>query len=547
MRNWRINLIFILFILISAAVIGRLVFIQIRHGDFYRALSQGLHINFAEEGPERGEIFLRDGKSLAININWFLVFAQPKEITDLEGTADKLAPILQLDKEFLLERMSQNNFYTVLKRKLTEEEVAKIKELDDIEGIYLAEERGRYYPQEELASQVVGFLGAEQKGQYGLEEFYDPLLEGEPGLMEQTKGSDLVLTLDYEVQFKAEQLLKKAKIDLEIEGGQIIVADPVSGEILAMANLENFNPNNYEKYAEEGNMEIFQNPSTQGLFEPGSVFKPITMAAALEENRISPDTTYTDEGSVTISGFTVYNYGQRTYGGPLTMTNVLEKSINTGAVFVERKLGPTSFLKYIEKFGFMEPSGIDMQETYSLNKELEKGREINFATASFGQGIEMTPVQLIRAYSAIANGGKLIIPHLVQKVVSGGKAVDNNSIKPEEHIISSKTASQLTAMLISVVENGYAKAAGIPGYFVAGKTGTAQVSFGALGIDKKGYSEKTVQSFVGFAPAFNPKFLIMVKLNNPNTNTAEYSAIPIFKELADFIIHLYEIPPDYQE
>ncbi len=546
MKNLRINFIFVVFLLISATITGRLVFIQIRDGDFYRALSQGLHISFAEEGSERGEIFLRDGKSLAINMEWFLVFAQPKEITDLNDAAEKLSPALGLDKNFLLERMGQNNFYALLKRKLTEEEVAKVRELD-IDGIYLAQEEGRYYPQEELASQIIGFMGAEQKGQYGLEEFYNETLEGEPSLTEQTKGSDLTLTLDYDIQFKAEQMLKEAAENLAIEGGQIIVVEPNSGEILAMANLENFNPNNYEEYAKEGNLEIFRNPSTQNLFEPGSVFKPITMAAALEENRITPDTTYFDEGSVTVSGETIYNYGQRSYGGPLTMTNVLEKSINTGAVFVEKRLGPSSFMKYIEKFGFFEPSGIDIQETYSSNKELKNGREVNFATASFGQGIEMTPVQLIRAYSAIANGGKLITPYLVQKVSSQDNLIGNEQIARGERIISPKTASDLTAMLISVVKNGYAKAAGVPGYFVAGKTGTAQVSYGALGIAKEGYSEKTVQSFVGFAPAFNPRFLIMVKLDNPNTNTAEYSAVPIFKQMADFIIHLYEIPPDYQE
>ena len=181
------------------------------------------------------------------------------------------------------------------------------------------------------------------------------------------------------------------------------------------------------------------------------------------------------------------------------------------------------------------------------NREIKTGRPINLATASFGQGIEMTPIQLIRAYSAIANGGKMIIPYLVEKEIIEDVVVKEHEIDQEElRVISSKTASQLTAMLVSVVENGFAKAAKIPGYFIAGKTGTAQVSFGALGIDKRGYSDKTIQTFVGFAPAFHPQFLILVKLDNPQTKTAEYSAVPAFRELAEYIINLYQIPPDYQ-
>jgi len=220
------------------------------------------------------------------------------------------------------------------------------------------------------------------------------------------------------------------------------------------------------------------------------------------------------------------------------MSNVLEKSINTGAVFAERQLGDYLFLKYVGKFGIFEPTGLDLQETYSENTEFQKGYEINFVTAAFGQGIEMTPMQLIRAYSAIANGGRLVKPYILE---------ENKSRVEENPIISAKTSSQLTAMLVSVVENGFAKSARVPGYYVAGKTGTAQMSYSALGIKKSGYSIKTWQTFVGFAPAFNPQFLILIKLNNPETNTAEYSAVPIFHDLAKYIVDLWQIPPDYQQ
>lgn len=547
MKNWRINIIFVVFLLISATIIGRLVFIQILQGDLYKALSQGLHASFNEMPGNRGEIFLKGGESLAINIDQPFVFTHPSKIKNLEETVNDLSQVLGLEKDFLLAKLQKDNSYLLLKRKLNQQELEALEELN-MEGIYIDKEKGRYYPQENLASQIVGFLGAEGKGQYGLEQFYNLILTTETSFEENKQGSDLILTIDYNVQFKAEELLQKIKQDLGVEKGQVIVIEPNSGKILAMANLLNFNPNHYEQYAREGNLEVFKNRATQELFEPGSVFKAITMAAALQENKISPQTTYIDEGSVKIDGYPtpIYNYGQRVHGKQ-TMTNVLEKSINTGAVFVQRQLGQSLFLKYIESFGFFEPTGIDIQETYSENKEIKKGREINFATASFGQGIEITPIQLVRAYSAIANKGRLINPYLVEKILYQ----EDGLVIPQQEdtgksVISSMTASQLTAMLVSVVENGFGKQARVPGYFIAGKTGTAQVSYGALGIDKDGYSEETIQTFIGFGPAFNPQFLILVKLDNPKTKTAEYSAIPLFRELAGYIINQYQIPPDYE-
>ena len=538
MKNWRINLIFFLFLVFGAAIISRLIFLQILKGDFYKALSQGLHSSFQKTQIERGEIFLKGGEPLAINIDLPFVFASPRGIEKSEETAEALSQILNLDKNSVLEKLKKDNFYSLLKRKLTQKEVDDLKK-SKFEGVYLEEEKVRYYPQETLASQAIGFLGAEGIGQYGLEEFFNDILENAKDA-EAKKGQDLILTIDYNIQFKAEKLLQEAKENLEIESGQIIVIEPISGKILTLAHFPNFNPNQYEKYAKEENLEIFKNSVTQKLFEPGSVFKPMTMAGALNEGKITPETTYHDPGEIKIGGYKIDNYAKRTYPGELTMTNVLEKSINTGAVFAETQLGEALFLNYIEKFGFFEKTGIDLPEVYSENEEFKKGYEINFATASFGQGIEMTPIQLARAYCAIANGGKLIKPYLVEKILENGTLL--NEIEPEisSSIISSKTSRQLTAMLVSVVENGFAKSAKIPGYYIAGKTGTAQVAEGGV------YSpDKSIQTFVGFAPAFDPKFLILIKLDNPETKTAEYSAVPIFHALSEYIIHYWQIPPDY--
>jgi len=544
MKNWRINLIFTFFILFSAVLIGRLIYIQILQADFYKALAQGF-LNLPEKTQlERGEIFLKNGEPLAVNKDFSLVFATPSKVKNPEETSQILSEILSLNKNFVLEALEKETLYSPIKNRLSEEETQALKNLN-LPGIYLSEERGRYYPQETLASQLIGFLGAEGIGQYGLEEYYDEVLRGK----RDNSAPDLILTLDYNIQFRAEKLLEKAKENLEIEGGQIIVMNPNSGAIIALAHFPNFNPNQYQECAKSGSLEIFRNKATRDFFEPGSVFKSITMAAGLNEELITPTTKYVDEGYVKIGGYTLYNYNNRVWGEE-TMTRVLENSINTGAVFVQKLLPNNIFLDYIEKFGIFEKTGIDLPESYSENKEFKKGYEVNFATASFGQGIEMTPIQLVKAYSAIANAGKLVKPYLVDPPPLLNNTESSSSDKEPKsgggQVISQKTASQLTAMLVNVVENGSARRAKIPGYYIAAKTGTAQIAFSALGIAKPGYSEKTIQTVVGFFPAFSPQFLILVKLDNPKTRVAEYSAVPIFKDLAEYIIYQYQIPPDYE-
>jgi cell division protein FtsI/penicillin-binding protein 2 len=540
-KNLKLNLIFLIFIFFAAAIISRLFFLQILRGDFYKALAQGLTVLPEELPAERGEIFLNKGEPLAINKNWPFVFASPPEIGEPDIVAEKLSEIINLPKELILEKISQDKWYVLIKNKLTDEEVEILKRLK-FSGIYLDVEKKRYYPQESLASQVVGFLGGEKKGQYGLEEYYDSILRGENGI----SGDNLILSLDYKIQFIAEQLLAGAKENLKIESGQIIVVEPNSGKILALANFPNFNPNHYEDFAAKGEIEIFQNMTSQKIFEPGSVLKAITFAAALNEEKITPETTYVDEGVVNIGGWPIYNYDGRVYG-ETPMTEVLEKSINTGAVFVERELGHTSFLDYLERFGLFEKTGLDLREISSENREFKKGYEANFATASFGQGIEMTPIQLIRAYCVIANGGKLVKPYLVEKIIKKDKIIEVQPEVSSELVISQKTAHQLTAMLVNVVEEGFARATQIPGYYIAGKTGTALIPWPSLEEEKSGYSEETWQSFIGWFPAFNPKVLILVKLDKPETKTSEYSAVPIFKQIANYIINYQQIPPDYQE
>lgn len=554
MKNWRPHLLFILFFVFGTVLIYRLFSLQILKNDFYLALAQGQQ-NILEPilGP-RGKIFFHDREDLiplALNLNSDFCYALSDKIPQerKEEVARSLGQILGTQEEEIFEKLENNNFFRV-KERLSDSEVEELKKAK-LPGVYVQEEILRAYPEKFLASHVIGFLGTDGIGKYGIEAFYDEILQGKEIFQKGEKGSsgflsflkigeasgkDLILTLDYNIQYQAEKLLEGAKEQLFIEGGQILVLNPQSGAVLALAEFPNFDPSEYSKWSED--MKVFKCEIVQELFEPGSVFKPITMAAALNEGKVEPETTYFDAGKVEVPGGTIFNYDMRVWG-ERTMREVLEKSINTGAVFVEKQIGHDAFLDYIEKFGIFDKTGIDLpEEVFSENKEFKKGYEINFATAAFGQGIEMTPIQLARAFSAIANGGKLVTPYLSEELSSPSNSYES------ERVISQETASKLTEMLVSVVENGFAKRAKVSGYYIAGKTGTAQVPFE----HKRGYYEdRTIQTFIGFFPAFNPQFLVMVKLNNPQTKTAEYSAVPVFQKMAKYIIDYYQIPPDYEQ
>jgi len=564
--NWRTSLILILILIFGAAIISRLFFLQILEHKLFQAQALGQQVGFNNIIGSRGQIFciasqeskgasgIGETKSLAINKDSWTISADPKEIVDKIVFSELLSENIGLTQEEILLQLDSNDSYLVIKKDLSTDDLSKIKALN-LKGLFWQNNPDRFYPQGEILSQTVGFLGGGGSGQYGAEGYYDDILQGKSGVIKEKRGldailfnddqisldgSDIYLTIDYNIQFQAESLLKKAKDNFDIDSGQIIVLKPDSGRILALANFPFFDPNQYSK---EKDLDIFQNTAVQKLFEPGSIMKPFTMASALNEGKITPETTYIDTGSLSFGIKTIHNFNNKIYGEQ-TMTQVLENSINTGAVFAQQQIGNKKFFEYIEKFGFTERTGIDLQgEVYSRNDNLRNGPDMNYATASFGQGIELTPMQIARGFSAIANGGKLINPYIVEKIVNGRDKIDIEP-KASDQIISQKTVSDLTMMLISVVENGFDKVAKIPGYYMAGKTGTAQVPLtGAKGYDEN----KTIQSFVGFGPAFNPQFLILVKLDNPKVSASSLSALPVFKELAQYIINYWKIPPDYDD
>ncbi len=527
-NGWRARLILAGLLLFCAAVLGRIYYLQVVMGEYYQVLAQGMRpFSRNIDLPDRGEIFFAGGQPLAINKDFAYAYAEPAKIKDKAAAAKIAAEILELEESALAEKFNKNSLYATLKERIDDQKEAAIKEAR-VEGFYAARRKMRYYPQGTVAAQLAGFVDGDGKGRYGLEEYYDNEL---------ARGQNIVLNIDYNIQYQAEKILAAAAVKLNAQQGEVIVADPKTGAILAMAKTPNFDPNQYREYAKE-NIDIFKNDSCQTLFEPGSVFKAITMASALNDGKVTPQTGYQDVGSLTVGPDTIYNYSHRSYGWQ-TMTNVLEHSVNTGAAFAQRQLGNKSFADYIDKFGVFEKTGIDLPETFSSNSEFKKGYAINYVTASYGQGIWMTSIQLIRAYSALANGGRLVRPAVAREI---GQADGDSKNQPQ--VISSETSATISKMLASVVDNGFGKSAKVPGYTISGKTGTAQMSWSVLGINRHGYSDKTTQSFIGFFPGDDPKFLILTKLKSPDVNTAEYSAIPVFNELAKYVIYATQLPPN---
>lgn len=546
-------------------IIGlRLAFLQVVSAGDYRRLAEDQYTLFKTLTPVRGEIkvvdkFSAEPYTVATSIEKDLVYAVPATITNPQEVADKLGPVLGLEPADILAKISdKNKKYVALKKQLTDEEEQKIKDLH-LAGVAFEPETLRFYPEKTFLSHVVGYIGYkddQKSGFYGLEQAFNDELAGKSGSVDQEKdaggswifgtrrnivpainGDNLVLTIDKTIQFKAEEILKDTVDKHGADSGSVIVVDPKTGAVQAMASYPNFDPNVYNKVK---NIETFNNLATIGNYEPGSVFKAITMAAAVDEGKVTPTSTYVDTGSVEIDGYTIKNSDQKAYGLQ-TMSQVLEDSLNTGAIFAKEKIGNADFLKYVKKFGFGLKTGIELPEGKGDLGNLSGSIKVNFDTAAFGQGISVTPIQLVQAYTALANHGAMMKPYIIQSKVDPGGKVSSTEPKKVEQVVSDKTASMLTAMLINVVELGHGKRAGVSGYYVAGKTGTAQVPRK----DGKGYDpNNNIGTFVGYAPADDPKFVMLVRIDHPrDVSFAESSAAPAWGQIAQFLLNYYNVPP----
>jgi len=432
---------------------------------------------------------------------------------------------------------------------------------------YIAEE-GRYYPDNNIGAHIIGFVGFsgdDKRGQYGLEGFFDEELTGLPGSISTERsaggepiiindrtynkpkdGSDLILTINRSIQFEACSKLNEAAVKHGADGGSIIVMEPNTGAILAMCSWPDYDPNNYSKVDD---INVYNNPAIFSEYEPGSIFKVITMAAGIDQGKVTPDTTYNDKGSIMVEGWPkpIKNSDFDTAGGHgiADMVEVLEKSLNTGAIFVLQKTGAKEFADYVENFGFGEKTGIEMETegVGNISSLLRSTiRPVEAATASFGQGITVTPLQMITAYAAIANGGILMKPYLVGEIITPDGSVQVTQPREIRRVISERTSLLISGMMVKVVDGGHAIRAAVDGYYVAGKTGTAQVADKETG----GYSpDITIHTFVGFAPVDDPKFVMLVKLDNPKDMAfAANSVTPIFSEVAEFILNYYQVPKE---
>ena len=562
-KNPRVYFLAVLFCVIASLMFYRLYFLQVTAYASFRELSDNQHLIFKNLTPKRGEIFLKDRDDLypvAVNRETKMAYAVPKEIEDATAASSLLSQALGLDKNELEKKFqNKDDMYEVLKHRLSDDEIDAINQMN-LKGVRLADETFRYYPAGELASHVLGFVGWKDDqfgGRYGSELLFEDRLKGEKGKLFQNSdgagrwiatglkevsyakdGDSFVLSIDHIVQYETEKILAAAIDKYQAKRGMIIVMESKTGKIISMASNPTFNPNEYAKVE---NMEAFRNLAVSDPYECGSVFKTITLASAIDAGKINPDTTYVDTGAVTEAGYTIKNSDLKA-NGLMTMTQVLEKSLNTGAIYAERLVGNQAFAGYIKNFGFGELTGADIfaEVPGNLSNLSNYKRNIEFYTASFGQGITVTPLQLISAYNAIANDGVLLKPQIVDKVMHGDGSVTETATEQVRRVISQQSAGEITQMLRSVVTDGHGKQANVPGYLVGGKTGTAQVA-GPSG----GYTDgESIGSFAGFAPTNDPQFTILVRLDDPKTvQWAESSAAPTFGELMKFLLDYYHVEP----
>jgi cell division protein FtsI/penicillin-binding protein 2 len=560
----RIIVLALIIFLFSLIIIARLFSLQVIQNSFYLALASEKHEVYKDLFPERGSVYTREKDELyplVVNRDYYLVYAEPIKISNPGKIVDAVASILNLEEEEwkdLLTRLAKNDDpYEPIKHKVTKQQVEQIEALE-LEGVGFLPESYRFYPEKGIGGHIFGFVSVQDEdkvGQYGLEGYFNKDLSGRSGLIRSIKdalgslvtigprsvqraedGVDLVLTIDRHVQFTACQKLKEFYDYFEAETGTVIIMEP-TGAIIAMCSFPDFDPENYNEVED---INYLNNPAIFYPFEPGSVFKTITMAGGLDTGKVDPNTTYIDEGEVKVGPYTIKNADFEAHGEQ-TMTQVLEQSLNTGAIFVEQEIGKEVFKRYIKDFGFGKNSGITLDTEMAGDlSSLDKRGDIWGITASYGQGITVTPLQLINAFAAVANRGELMKPYIVAEIIEPDGETEMTKPQKVRQVIEPKTASLLTGMLTSVVENGYGEKAGVEGYYIGGKTGTAQVAA------KGGYGAKTIHTFVGFGPVANPKFVMLVKLDNPQgIRFASDSVAPLFGQLAEFLLNYYQIPPDY--
>ncbi len=544
--------------------IAKLYFLQILRHDQFVGLADRQYSKSSGGIFNRGNIYFehKDGSriSAAGVKTGFTIAIIPKAISNPEELFETLSKFISLDKDSFIEKAKkENDPYEEIAKKIDEQTALKISALK-IPSVRLVKERWRVYPGGENASHVLGIVaykGDELAGRYGLEKFYDKTLSRKEkdlyanffveifsniksGLNGGEREGDLLSTIEPTVQTSLEETLKKVHTGWSSAETSGIIINPKNGEIYAMASFPNFDPNNFSK---EKSALVFSNPLVEEVKEMGSIIKPLTMAAGIDAGVVTPSSTYFDKGSFSVDTETIYNYDKKGRG-QISMQEVLNHSLNTGVSYVVTKLGTKKFGEYMMSYGLGEKTGIDLpNEAQNIVGNLKSPRTIEYITASFGQGIALTPVSTVRAMSALANGGVLVKPHVVKKIeYSDGISFDPLEGYVGKQAIKKESADEITRMLVKVVDTSLLNGKGKnPHYSVAAKTGTAQIASPEGGY----YSDRVLHSFVGYFPAYNPQFLVLMYTVYPKgvQFAAETLAEP-FLSLSKFLINYYNIPPD---
>ncbi len=565
--------IILLFIVVFSLVLGaKLFLVQVLHGKAYSELADRQYVTPSENIYERGTIFFqskaKDGQSgkdgqliaAATQTTGFKLAINPSKIVNAENIYQKLIKIITLDHDdFIAKAGKVNDPYEEVANHLSKEKADAITLLK-IPSLSIFKEKWRFYPGGTLAAHALGLVGykdAELGGRYGLERIYNSeLLRTNNNLYvnffaevfsdikktlfeNETKEGDIITTIEPTAQSFLEKKLNEVQDKYQIDSVGGVIMNPIDGSIYALGVKPDFDPNDFSKVK---NNSTFANPLVENVLEFGSVVKPLIMAGALDANVVTPETTYDDKGEVTIENHKISNFDKRGRGPGTTMQDVLNQSLNTGMVFVEQHLGKDKLRDYLLSYGIKEKTGIDLpNETSGLvSNILTSPREIEYANAAFGQGIALTPIELTRALASLANGGNLIVPHIVKEIKYNdgtSKIMNYPTVRAK---ITKETSDIITQMLVTVMDKGLH--AGLDHFSVAVKTGTAQVANNTTG---GYYQDRNTHSFMGYFPAHDPKFIVFLYAINPKG--VAYSATTWtkpFVDITNFLINYYEIPPD---
>ncbi|HEY6361221.1 MAG TPA: penicillin-binding protein [Vicinamibacterales bacterium] len=541
------------FLLWTAAIEARLVYLQVmRHAEL-SARAERQQSRTIEAPAKRGELLDRHGRVLAYSVDADTIYAVPTDIEDPAGAASALCGALAdcsaRDRQALAGRIRRGRAFVYVRRQVSPEQARRVAALD-LAGVGFMKENRRFYPNKELAGHVLGYVGIDNGGLHGIEAAYDTLIKGRPGTLliqtdarrhafsrierPPTTGATLELTIDQYLQHVAERELQAGVLASGAAGGSAVIMHPRSGEILAIANYPTFNPNAYREFTPD----VRRNRAIQDLYEPGSTFKIVTASAAIEEKVVKPQDTIDVSAGLIRFGSRIINDEHAL--GVITFEDVIVKSSNVGAIKVGLRLGPARLGAYVNRFGFGRPSSPDFQgENPGIVWNPSTLTDSALASVSMGYQIGVTPLQMAAAVSAVANGGELLEPRVVRAVVRGGgrAAVPRKVVR---RTVSAETAAQLTTMMEGVVERGTARRARIPGYTIAGKTGTASKVVGGR------YSRSDYNvSFVGFVPSRDPMFTIVVVIDSPKKISAfgGVVAAPIFQRIADAALRREGVPP----